>query len=309
MWDHPNAVVLVAAGNDGANGPNTVGSPATNKNGVAVGASSNAEESWEQRGITRGTDFYNMDSLAWFSSRGPTADDRLKPDVCAPGEILLAGMVTSRVLIFLRYFSSFVVGYMVRGAKALYPVTGMRHCDVTVDMGTSFSSPILASHTALVREYFMSGFYPSGERNPVDGFEPSGALLKAVLIHGGKGLEHIQAETEEEMTPMTHGDNNQGYGRTQLDKSLSFKVNATLDGLTYFVIGAADNSSNHYAALSSGDDPHVYTFRTADRGSLKPIRVTLAYTVRISAHNNFAPHSVIVFITTGVVCHYLRLNI
>lgn len=86
MWDHPDALVLVAGGNTGSDGPGSIGSPATCKNGVAVGASLNSETSWENFGVPRGTDYYNQDSLAGFSSRGPTFDNRLKPDVCAPGE-------------------------------------------------------------------------------------------------------------------------------------------------------------------------------------------------------------------------------
>lgn len=161
-----------------------------------------------------------------------------------------------------------------------YPVVPERHCATTSEMGTSFSCPLLASHATLAREYFVSGYYPSGSRNPQDGFVPSGALLKAVLVHGAKRIEHIQLEDGgEEGTHTAVGDNNQGYGRTQLDKSLSFSVNATLEGLTYFVVGAADSGSQHYAELSDGDSPHVYTLRTAAMSGLKPIRVTLCYTV------------------------------
>jgi hypothetical protein len=147
-------------------------------------------------------------------------------------------------------------------------------------MGTSFSCPLLASHAALAREYFMTGYYPSGSRRGLDGFVPSGALLKAVLVHGAKKIEHIQlSDGGEEGTNTAVGDNHQGYGRAELDKSLSFSVNASLEGLTYFVIGAADSASEHYAELAGSDSPHVYTFTTVAKSDLSPIRVTLSYTV------------------------------
>ncbi|MFC1568955.1 S8 family serine peptidase [bacterium] len=63
----------------------SVGVPAVAKNVIAVGASVNRESYIDQFGDT----WINSDdpagSLASFSSRGPTADGRLKPDIVAPG--------------------------------------------------------------------------------------------------------------------------------------------------------------------------------------------------------------------------------
>ena len=59
-------VVCVAAGNSGP-GSGTVGTPASAKDVITVGAIDDS-----------------MD-IAFFSSRGPTADSRIKPDVCAVG--------------------------------------------------------------------------------------------------------------------------------------------------------------------------------------------------------------------------------
>lgn len=59
-------VVCVAAGNEGPS-PSTVGSPGCARKVITVGASN------DQDGVTD------------FSSRGPTADGRVKPDVCYPG--------------------------------------------------------------------------------------------------------------------------------------------------------------------------------------------------------------------------------
>jgi serine protease AprX len=59
-------VLCVAAGNAGP-GASTVGSPGCAKTVITVGATTKA------------------DQIANFSSRGPTSDGRIKPDVCFPG--------------------------------------------------------------------------------------------------------------------------------------------------------------------------------------------------------------------------------
>jgi hypothetical protein len=90
MWDYKDALIFVAAGNSGKQGAGSVGTPATNKNGVAVGASYNDEQAWNANGkVSTKNSELTKDSLASFSSRGPTADARLKPDICAVGELTI----------------------------------------------------------------------------------------------------------------------------------------------------------------------------------------------------------------------------
>lgn len=69
-------VVCVAAGNSGP-GPETIGSPGCARRAITVGASVSdpATES---------------DKVARFSSRGPTADGRIKPDLLFPGVGIIA---------------------------------------------------------------------------------------------------------------------------------------------------------------------------------------------------------------------------
>ncbi|HUX98898.1 MAG TPA: S8 family peptidase [Candidatus Deferrimicrobium sp.] len=64
-------VVCVAAGNAGP-GSSTVGTPGCAKKVITVGASDKA------------------DQIAWFSSRGPTLDGRVKPDLLLPGVNIIA---------------------------------------------------------------------------------------------------------------------------------------------------------------------------------------------------------------------------
>ncbi|MEO0226777.1 MAG: S8 family serine peptidase [candidate division WOR-3 bacterium] len=69
MWNHKDMLILFANGNSGPDA-NTVGSPATAKNCVSVGATQQAP---------------NQNNIADFSSRGTAYDGRTKPTVCAPG--------------------------------------------------------------------------------------------------------------------------------------------------------------------------------------------------------------------------------
>ncbi|MDH3329960.1 MAG: S8 family serine peptidase, partial [Desulfobulbaceae bacterium] len=74
MWEHKDFLALFSNGNSG-DGEGTVGTPATSKNSVSVGATEN--------GI-------NAENLAGFSSNGPTADGRIKPTVTAPGVAIVS---------------------------------------------------------------------------------------------------------------------------------------------------------------------------------------------------------------------------
>lgn len=72
--------MMVAAGNSGP-GKCTIGSPAAASGAVTVGAGVDpGEKGW---------------GLAYFSSRGPTADGRLKPDIVTPGMNITAAKMGS----------------------------------------------------------------------------------------------------------------------------------------------------------------------------------------------------------------------
>mmetsp|Transcript_7504 Transcript_7504/g.11144 ORF Transcript_7504/g.11144 Transcript_7504/m.11144 type:complete len:795 (-) Transcript_7504:176-2560(-) len=251
MWDNKDCLILTAAGNSGADGESTVGSPATNKNGVAVGASLNDETYWFSVGkASTSTVTLDKSSLAEFSSRGPTDDGRLKPEICAVGKLITNAHAEGN--------------------------PSSEHCSVETTSGTSFSTPLLAGYAVVVRQYFMDGWYPSGTRRPeLDGFNPSGALVKAMLTHGGQALRQIN--DGEVSSSTTWGDDNQGYGRAQLNAALSFS-NSTLDGLSLFVLGSASSSEPHYVEMTTESPPHTYTFTTQDIKKLSAVRVTLSYT-------------------------------
>jgi hypothetical protein len=168
--------------------------------------------------------------------------------------------------------SSLFLGFYASAAGTKVLDARGDNCGIVIEQGTSFSAPILAGSAAIIRQYFMDGWYPKGSPSPEDAFTPSGSLIKAILVTSGRPLRYISDGVTSTKTTWT--DNNQGYGRVQLNTVLSFLRPSTLNGLTLFVKGAADPSSPHYAELSSGSAPHRYKFTTQNIKDLSPIKVS-----------------------------------
>jgi len=190
---------------------------------------------------------YSSSTLAGFSSRGPTSDNRVKPDIVAPGQYIISADSSEK-----------------------YKYT----CDVKSSEGTSSASPLVAASAVLVRQWFVDGYYPTGERNENHSFVPSGALLKAVLIHSGQSLTAI-LNSDMSITSTTYGDSNQGYGRVQLDEVLSFGSGLNGD-IGMYVIGSAYRTSEMYREMTYTDEVHAYNITVSS--SEDPLKITLVYT-------------------------------
>ena len=108
-WDHKDMLLVFSAGNQGTDDDNDgvvdldgIDSPATAKNVLAVGASENDRggightwgEFWPSSFSTNPIHDDQIanhpDGLAAFSSRGPTDDGRIKPDIVAPGTYIVS---------------------------------------------------------------------------------------------------------------------------------------------------------------------------------------------------------------------------
>jgi len=149
-WNHKDFLVFFAAGNEGPGG-DSVGSPATGKNVVAVGATWHGD--------------IDPTCVAAFSSRGWTHDGRIKPDIVVPGQ-------------------------WVESASSDYRVdTG--NCGTHQLSGTSMASPTAAGLAALVRQYYTDGYYPHGMAQLRSRFVPSAALVKATLIASAVDLSRL----------------------------------------------------------------------------------------------------------------------
>ena len=136
--------ILFAAGNDGPN-TGTVGAPATAKNTISVGNHQNRYSG-------------SPDTIMSGSSRGPTDDGRIKPDLIAPG------------------------GY-VRSCRAQEATdTGSSTWSNTYYLeytGTSMATPNAAGAATMIREYLEEiAQRPS----------PQGALVKALMVLGATDL-------------------------------------------------------------------------------------------------------------------------
>lgn len=56
--------------------------------------------------------------------------------------------------------------------------------------GTSMATPVVAGNGAMARQYFREGWYNTGSKNETLGFDPSAALLKAVLINSATAMTY-----------------------------------------------------------------------------------------------------------------------
>lgn len=171
LRDNESLLFVVAAGNQGS-AAGSIGTPGNSKSALTVGR------------VGHGGSL----TVVGSSSRGPTDDGRIKPDIMAPGSSIVsaAGDTNS---------------------------TGAAEAPATQTMsGTSMSTPTVSGGAALMRQYFSEGWYPRGSRNAADALNPSGTLMKAVLLNGTNAIT------------TNFGNNNYGWGRIWLDGNLYFST-------------------------------------------------------------------------------------
>ena len=184
LYDHPDFLMTWAAGNQGS-ALNTLDNQAESKNGISV-AAAGASGSWFRPGTEDGTD------IATFSSRGPTFDNRLKPDITAPG-------------------------VAVDSADSSNLPDGSTSMD-----GTSMATPNANWACALIYQYFLDGWYPTGVKTSGNEMDPSGALVKAVLLSGAVEMTGTGAQDNPYNGNGGYPSVDQGWGFINLNNSLYF---------------------------------------------------------------------------------------
>ncbi|MHB8788793.1 MAG: S8 family serine peptidase [Desulfobulbaceae bacterium] len=226
LWDHKDFLAFFANGNSG-DGAGSVGSPATAKNVVSVGATENGA---------------NAENVAPFSSNGPAADGRIKPTVTAPGVAIVSadsdGLKES--------FNDGTIAYS----------------------GTSMATPTVAGAAALVRQYYLDGYWPSGAVNAASGLEPSAALIKATLLNSAQNMTGAYTDGP---IPST----GQGWGRINLANSLHFFSDDNYLDIADVGTGLATGASWSQRYFATGDQFFKVTLVWTDYPGMEGAATTL----------------------------------
>jgi hypothetical protein len=191
--------------------------------------------------------------MADFSSNGPTMDGRLKPDVAAPGFWVLS--CESQV--------NPTNGDV--NDPANFQSSGPS-CQLTLNAGTSMATPLVAGATALVRQWFMDGYYPSGIATAANAFTPMGALLKAVLVNGADLMTGKSTKNT-----LSGPDVFQGFGSVHLDGTLLVAGNKP-GARSVFV----DGDFNKMPKLVATGDQVQYSF-TMPADGVGSLKATLVW--------------------------------
>ncbi len=159
---------VFSAGNQGPAGGLT--RPKMAKNVIAVGSSENLRAELSSTAN-------NLDDISSFSSRGPAADGRIKPDITAPGSVITGSR-----------------------AGSCASVTSCFEPNHAWSSGTSHAAPQIAGAAALFTEFWKAGHA---------GVNPSIAMIKAAILQTGQEMGGTGATN-----PLPNGD--EGWGRANM---------------------------------------------------------------------------------------------
>ncbi|HSP34984.1 MAG TPA: S8 family serine peptidase, partial [Thermoanaerobaculia bacterium] len=216
VYGHPDFLVVFNTGNDASGF-------AQPQSLSAPGCAKNTI----QVGGTR-TNHFDDRIFSWFSRIGPTRDGRLKPDVIAPAQAYVPasdGDITTN------------------------------NCDTSYQGGTSLSSPAVAGAAALVRQYYTSGFYPTGTARPADAFTPSAALLKATIIASARPATIIEDPNGAQSPAPAAPNYQQGFGFPVLDDALYFPGDVAKLRVSDAAAGLAQDETTTIRLSASGKAP------------------------------------------------------
>jgi serine protease AprX len=263
-------LVVVAAGNEGRADNNrhslpgavdwlSIRSPATAKNALTVGASRSDRTAGGYSNLTWGQQFApafpdkpiatetisgNPECMAGFSSRGPSDDRRIKPDVVAPGtDIISTKSSTAPTTPPTTIFWGLVPN------QSEYAYLG----------GSSMATPIVSGCAALVRQYYRQNGHA----------EPSAALLRATIINGTRWLSGTDSNASNPAGIVPPGNYDQGFGCVDMRTTLPNFGNPD------FQLDFADNWKNPGDLLSGVGAVRYFKIQVGSRYTL---RICMAYT-------------------------------
>jgi subtilisin-like proprotein convertase family protein len=239
-------VEVFAAGNDGEGNPSfpdegygTISAEGSAKNVITVGAAESVRASGTDGcGVPNGGASSARDIID-FSSRGPTDDGRLKPDLVAPGT-----HITGAAPQHGGYDEAHGVCDKFFTGTTLYSLVS----------GSSQAASAVSGATALVRHWYRR----THTGNTAD---PSPAMIKALLVNTATDLVDGQDGKGSTIAPGPNMD--QGWGRVNLGNTFDSTARKYRDQLPADILSASGESQ---VRAYSVPDPN------------RPVRVTLAWT-------------------------------
>lgn len=262
---NPDHLVITAAGNAGRQSDDepeqiklgSLYAPGSAKNCLTVGACCSPRADGPYAGQTwRSYDGSNppaldpysslpltgdADIVAVLSSRGPTGESRIKPDIMAPG----VGVAAARSA------DSKPARHPWPSNPDLYEFRS----------GTSMAAPMVAGAAALLREHLAKQGVTA----------PSAALMRAALINGAVWMTGVSGEDKRIGKPNFH----QGFGRLVLSRV--FPVTDT-SPMKLRLIDIRDDNPRALVAAHAANGPPSWTGRLLVQDSTEPLSITMAWT-------------------------------
>ncbi|MGI8873118.1 MAG: S8 family serine peptidase, partial [Egibacteraceae bacterium] len=254
VWEHEDMVIVSSAGNGGP-GAGTMGAPSVGKNVVSSGASANGRQP-----------MVSIDSMAIFSSHGPTGDGRLGVDLATPGQI-------------------------VSSSK------GGTEDEVHYLQGTSMSGPILTGLATLTRQYFYDGYGPgpgaagataggfaAGSRSDARRHNPSAALVRATMVNGAERMRgwYTGDDGRARANDGQYPSSGQGFGLVNLENSLYFDDGQGRSTANAWFRDVYRADGDAFARTTAGV-PQIRSYSIAVQPG-QPLSVTMAFTDAPSAN-------------------------
>ncbi|KAI0815533.1 subtilisin-like protease [Xylaria sp. FL0064] len=268
VWGHQDMTILFAAGNDGQDqdldgtvNDRSLGSEASAKNCITVGASENDRPTllsgktgapytygtfwptkFTKNPLKDDHQANNPEGLAAFSSRGPTAENRLKPDVVAPGTAILSTKSRKK-----KFLSTVDKTGVSDDGQYMYL------------SGTSMATPLVAGCCAALRECLLKNGYKDEEGGINN---PTASLIKALIINGAVPISGQYMPDEFGQGPNSHS----GFGRVNIANS--FAMIEPSDALSGYGVGVVDEET---------EEPFVTQILVPSSDKNLTLKLTMAY--------------------------------